>query len=90
MDATRQRRKLQSTKIQPFVPKTFKLLPEETVMPDEHPVHGMYVYIVDMRFARCMWTESTVGEWKRKEGIQEIRRCNLFGHEGARLGDKVE
>lgn len=77
-------------KPEPFVPKTFKLLVDETVLPDEQPVFGMYVYIVDNVFARCNWIESTVGEWKRKEGLKEIRRCNLFQHEGARLGDRVE
>ena len=74
----------------PFVPKIFKLLPDETVLPDEHPIHGMYVYIADNRFTRCMCLEGTVGEWKRKEGFREIRRCQLFGHDGARLGDIVE
>lgn len=89
MDAIRRRRQERSFIPVLFVPKEFKLLPSETVLSDEHPVFGMYVYIVDNKFVRCMWTESTVGEWKRKEGHREIRRCDLFGHDGARLGDKV-
>ena len=91
MDATRRRRQQnQVTKSESFVAKTFKMLSDETVLPDDYPVLGMYVYIVDNTFARCNWIESTVGEWKRREGHKEIRRCNLFQHEGARLGDRVE
>ena len=90
MDACRQNRRKGSAFVTTFIPRTFKLLPEETVLPDDHPVYGMYVYIADNKFTRCMWLDGTVGEWKRKEGFSEIRRCHLFGHEGARLGDLVE
>ena len=93
MDAARRRRQQMSqvsAKREVFVAKTFKMLVDETVLSDEHPVFGNYVYIVDNTFARCNWIESTVGEWKRREGHKEIRRCNLFQHEGARIGDRVE
>ena len=89
MDAARRRRHQQAGVIRPFVPKTFKLLAEETILPDDYPVNGMYIYIVDNVFTRC-WLEGTVGEWKRQAGLKEVRRCKLFDHEGARLGDKVE
>ena len=89
-DARRRRQQNQVPKSEPFVAKTFKMLSDETVLPDDYPVLGMYVYIVDNTFARCNWIESTVGEWKRHGGHKEIRRCNLFQHEGARIGDRVE
>ena len=72
---------------------TFKRLLTETILPDNYPVHDMYVYIVDNRFKRfdifigeCRHV-STVGQWKKAGGYKEIRRCELFGHEGAKLGD---
>ena len=90
MDACRKNRRKGFSVATPFVAKVFKLLPEETVLPDDYPVHAMYVYIADNKFTRCMWLDGTVGEWKRKEGFKEVRRCKLFGHDGARLGDIVE
>lgn len=69
----------------------FKLLPTETVLEDDYPIIPSYVYICDGRFTRYEgWNETTVLGWKRAGKIGEIRRCDLFGHEGARLGDKVE
>ena len=90
MDACRLKRLKGNVVSTPFVPKTFKLLPDETILPDDYPVHAMYVYIADNKFVRCMWLDGTVEEWKRKEGFKVIRRCRLFDHEGARLGDIVE
>lgn len=72
-------------------PQTFKLLPAETVLGDDYPVHPMYLYIVDGVFAKFNGNMSdTVGNWKKWCNIKEIRRCEMFGHEGARLGDRVE
>lgn len=70
---------------------THKLLPDEKVLPDDYLVHDMYVYICDNVFTRYTGGDtSTVGLWKRNGRYKEIRRCNLFGHNNARLGDKVE
>ena len=89
MDTARRRRQSSNSAVQPFIQKTFKLLSDETVLPDDYPINGMYIYIVDNVFTRC-WIEGTVGEWKRQAGLKEVRRCKLFEHEGARLGDRVE
>jgi hypothetical protein len=72
--------------------KIFKLRPDETVLEDDYPIVSMYVYICDNRFTRFEFLEDdfTVAAWKRRAGFKEIRRCHLFGHEGARLGDRVE
>lgn len=71
--------------------KTFKRLPSETALEDDYPVNPMYVYIIDGFFDRsnCM-DQTTVGEYKRQFNVKEMRRCDLFGHPGARLRDKVE
>ncbi len=65
------------------------LLDDETVLPDDYPMHFDYVYIVDNVFKKS-WDSCTVLQYKEAYGVKEIRRCNLFGHEGARLGDTVE
>lgn len=71
--------------------KTFALLPTETVMDDDDNVFAMYVYIKDGVFWRNdVLIEGSVLELKRATGAHEIRRCELFGHHGARLGDRVE
>lgn len=71
--------------------QVFKLNPSETVMPDDHLIHDMYVYICDGIFTRYMGMNTiTVAQWKKMKGYKEVRRCDLFGHAGARLGDRVE
>lgn len=71
--------------------QTHKLLPSEKVMPDDYPMYGMYVYIIDNVATRCMDASPnlTVAEYKRKYGAKEIRKLS-FDHEGARLGDRFE
>ena len=71
--------------------KTFKLLASETVLEDDYLIIPSFVYICDGRFMRYPgWDEITVAEWKRAGNWKEVRRCDLFAHEGARLGDRVE
>lgn len=70
---------------------TFKLTKGETVLEDDYPIVPRYVYICDKRFTRYEgFAETTVGKWKASNGFTEIRRCDLFDHEGAKLGDAVE
>lgn len=70
--------------------RIFKLRPKERVLDDDVPVYPMYVYICDGVFARYERTSpSTIGDWRRRDGIGEIRRCDLFDHPEARLGDFV-
>ena len=66
------------------------LRPSETVLSDDTPVHLDYVYIADNVFVRCPLWDATVREWKGRLGLKEIRRCDLFDHPGAKLGDRVE
>lgn len=70
--------------------ETFKLLPSEDVLPDDGNMFPTYVYIVDNVFKRAdIFDRMTVGEYKKAYGAKEIRRCDLFGHPNARLGDRV-
>ena len=67
----------------------YKLTPGETILPDDYPVVLGFVYIVDNVFTRNETPCETVGEWKTLTKAKEIRRCDLFQHNNARLGDKV-
>ena len=67
----------------------FKLLPEEVVLDDEYPVYFEYVYIVDNVFRRSP-IEGNVGDLKKEFNAKEIRRCELFARNTAKIGDKVE
>lgn len=78
-------------KLEPREPATHKLLAEETVMPDDAPVYAEYVYIIDGVLTKNWWIHGgTVAHLKSETGAVEIRRCNLFGHPGAYLGDRVK
>ena len=68
---------------------SFQLTDKETVLPDDYPVYGDYVYIIDGVFKLSNLISGTVADLKRMEKAEEIRRCDLFAHEGAKLGDKV-
>lgn len=59
----------------------------EHVLEDGYPIVNGYVYIVDGVFTRANF-EGTVADWKRV-GKKEVRRCDLFKHPGARLGDRA-
>lgn len=70
--------------------KTFKLTSGEYILPNEYPIHVGFVYIVDNIFTRCEVDVNTVAECKARFGVKEIRQCDLFDHDDARLGDRVE
>jgi len=66
----------------------YKLKPSEVILEDNYPIYAGYVYIVDNKFTRSEIT-GTVRTWKEWSGAQEIRRCELFEHDGAKIGDMV-
>jgi hypothetical protein len=74
-----------------LVPLTHKLLPEETVLEDDHPVHWDYIYIVDGVVMQSP-VNGTVLDLRRAVQAKEVRRYKIF-HESrakARIGDRVE
>lgn len=66
-----------------------KLQDTETILQDDYPVFPGYAYIADGVFITSP-IGGTVGGLKVRLNAKEIRRCDLFDHPGARLGDKVE
>lgn len=70
---------------------THKLLKSETVLPDNYSMFPNYAYIADNVFIICKFdTEINVSEFKKKTRTKEVRRCEIFGHPDAKLGDRVE
>lgn len=55
----------------------------ETVLPDDYPIYGDYLYVADGKLHRSDWHGITAGELKRKEGITELRRCNIRARQEA-------
>ncbi len=68
--------------------KVHKLLKSETVLQDHSNVFIDYAYIADGKFVRSPITGS-VGEWKKRFKIKEVRRCEIFSHRNAKLGEEV-
>lgn len=67
----------------------FKLTENETILDDNYPVYWDYIYIVDNKFIRSD-IQGTVLDLRRDLKAREVRRCDLFAHDGAKLGDIVE
>ena len=61
----------------------------EVVLQDDYPVYPGYTYIADRKFIRNSSVFGTVGQLKKHLGVGEIRRCELFEHPGAKIGDFV-
>ena len=59
------------------------LLPNEFVLPDDYPIYGDYIYIVDNQLYRSDWHGITVRDLKRREGFIEVRRCALIDRQEA-------
>jgi hypothetical protein len=51
--------------------------PDETVLPDDYPIYGDYLYVTDGKLYRSDWHGITVRQLKRHEGFTEVRRCNI-------------
>lgn len=51
---------------------------DEPILPDDYPVYGDYIYVVDGRPVRSD-VFGTVRDLKRDTGGQEVRRCDLAG-----------
>lgn len=52
---------------------------DERVLPDDYPIYGDYLYVVDGKVTRSDWHGITVREYKAREGVEEVRRCDIEG-----------
>ena len=69
----------------------FKLNDTEDILPDDYPVYYGYIYIADMKPIECKLDDSeweqTVADLKRVLKVKEVRRCDLFSHDGMTMAD---
>ena len=66
----------------------YKRLKNEVVLEDSYLVHQGYVYIMD-GVVRRSTINGDVGKLKVEMGVQKIRKCSLYGHLSAVIGDEV-
>ena len=66
------------------------LLSSETILPNDYPIYWGYVYIADMRFfVNKVLVKGTVADLKKECIFEEIRKCDIFGHKQAIIGDEL-
>ena len=63
------------------------IFPDETVLADDSPVYGDYLYVADGRVVRSDLHGATVRHLKRLLGASEIRRCNIEARRNALARD---
>jgi hypothetical protein len=51
-------------------------MPNETVLPDDYPIYGDYLYLADGKVYRSDWHGITVADLKKIEKFSEVRRCD--------------
>lgn len=49
----------------------------EPVLPDDYPIYGDYLYVVDGKLYRSDWHGITVRQLKHYLKATEVRRCNI-------------
>jgi hypothetical protein len=52
---------------------------KEPVLPDDYPIYADYLYVADGKVVRSDWHDITAREFKAREGITELRRCDMAG-----------
>ncbi len=54
---------------------------DEPILPDDYPIYGDYLYVVDGNVYRSDWHGVTVRQLKYREGFKEVRRCDIMGRQ---------
>lgn len=51
----------------------------EPILPDDYPIYADYLYVADGKVVRSDWHDVTAREFKAREGVKELRRCDMAG-----------
>ncbi len=52
---------------------------DEPILSDDYPMYPHYLYVMDDVVQFCEASDiTTVGTYKKKTGIKEIRRCDII------------
>lgn len=53
----------------------------EPILPDDYLIYGDYLYVADGKVIASDWHGISVKEFKAREKITELRRCDIAGRE---------
>lgn len=62
----------------------------EPVLADDYPIYADYLYVADGKVIRSDWHGITARQFKNREGIQELRRCDIYGRRAAADAAKAD
>ena len=51
----------------------------EPILPDDYPIYGNLLYVADGKVVMSDWHGVTAREFKAREEIKELRRCDIVG-----------
>jgi hypothetical protein len=51
----------------------------ERVLPDDYPIYGDYLYVVDGKVYKSDYHDVTVRHLKHYLNAKEVRSCDIFG-----------
>ena len=57
---------------------------DEPILPDDYPIHANYLYVADGNVVMSDWHNITARQFKAREGIKELRRCDMAGRDAIR------
>ena len=65
--------------------QTIRHTPElrEPILEDDYPIYAGYLYVADGKVVISDWHDITAREFKAREGVTELRRCDIFGRRDA-------
>lgn len=55
----------------------------EPVLDDDYPIYADYLYVADGKVVRSDWHGITARQFKAREGVAELRRCDIAGRRAA-------
>ena len=55
----------------------------EPLLPDDYPIYADFLYVADGKVIRSDWHGITARQFKGREGITELRRCDIEGRRAA-------
>jgi cobyric acid synthase len=55
----------------------------EDILPDDYPIYGNYLYVADGKVIMSDWHGITAKDFKRRENVRELRRCNIEDRKAA-------
>lgn len=57
---------------------------DERILPDDYPIYGGYLYVADGTPVVSNWHGITAREFKIRENVKELRRCDIYGRKELR------